>query len=544
MVAEKLCFAAVADLVFKNATIFTGDSSMEWAEAMALSKGRILRIGSFHTVQGITGPNTEYHDLEGRFVVPGFIDSHVHFILGGLQMEQINLQDAWNPSDFIKTVQSGVQEVKSGQWVLGGGWNDDRWGGELPSASWIDSFTQDNPVWIYRMDGHMALANSKALQLAGITEDVADPEGGSFIRGNDGGLTGIVVDSAMKLVVEYIPQATAQERRDALARASKEALSKGITAVVDFGRFLPGFPTRYVWDDFHDVYKWADQMGNLLLRVTVFFPLGTWSDVHKQIEQSGPKLSQNLKVGGVKAFADGSLGSGSALFNEPYADDPGNFGLELINPGTLMKDLLEADRRGLQIATHAIGDAANDRMLALYQELKSKNGHRDRRLRIEHAQHLQQTALEMFWSQHIVASMQPEHLLNDAYIASRKLGDERALKQSYLFKSLLTRTTVAFGSDWPVMHLNPLRGMQAATERKAPGWNTSWMPSECIDVKAALEGYTSSSAYASFMDDDIGSLSPGKFADFAVLSGNIFENLDQITVLETYKGGIKLFSMD
>eukprot|EP00250_Pteridium_aquilinum_P011871 c20360_g1_i2 orf=67-1506(+) len=440
----------IADMVFKDATIFTGDPRMPWAEAMALRKGRILEIGSLETVQAKIGPDTQYEDLKGRFVVPGFIDSHVHLISGGLQMLQINLQDICSQSEFIKRVQLGVQGVKSGQWVLGGGWNNEKWGGELPSASWIDSFTGEVPVWIYRMDGHMALANSKALHLAGITEDITEPQGGSFIRAKDGGLTGILVDSAMKLVVDCIPEATAQERRDALTRASKEALSQGITAVVDFGRFFPGSPTTKVWNDFHDVYKWADQMSNLLLRVYAFFPLETWSEVDKQVKLTGPKLSQNLRIGGVKAFADGSLGSGTALFNEPYNDDPGNFGLEVDSPEKIWKCMLEADKRGLQIAIHAIGDAANDRILGLYQALNDTNGHRDRRLRIEHAQHLSQNALEIFKSQGIVASMQPEHLLDDAKFASRKLGEERALKESYLFKSLLARTSLAFGSDWPI----------------------------------------------------------------------------------------------
>lgn len=534
-----------ADVIFTNATIYTGDAGLLWAEAMAVRKGRVIEIGPSSDVQAMAGLETHYVDLSGRFVVPGFIDSHLHLISGGLQMSQIDLQDTYSQSEFIKKVQSFVQGVKSGQWVLGGGWNNEKWGGELPHASWIDSFTKDVPVWLYRMDGHMGLANSKALHLAGITGNIPDPDGGSFIRAKDGGLTGILVDSAMKLVIDCIPEATVQERRVALTRASKQALSEGVTAIVDFGRFFPGFPTKKVWDDFHDVYRWADQTGNLLLRVSIFFPLETWSDVDDLLKQTGRKLSQHLRIGGVKAFLDGSLGSSTALFNEPYDDDPSNTGFEVSNQASILKEVLEADKRELQVAVHAIGDAANDRVLSIYQTVNSTNGQRDRRSRIEHAQHLSQNAPEFFNSMGIIASMQPQHLLDDASFASRKLGEERALKQSYLFKSLLAKgTTLAFGSDWPVARLNPLEGMQAAIKRTPAGWKAPWIPSECIDIEAALQGYTRSAAYASFMDDDIGSLSRGKFADFVVLSGDIFENDVGVSVSATYKGGLKLFSRD
>lgn len=540
-----LSYEGLADVVFKNATIYTGDRKNPWANAMALRKGRILEVGSYDVVQTKIGPNTHYEDVGGRFVVPGFIDSHVHLISGGLQMRQVNLQDVSSQSDFIKQVQLAVEGVKHGQWLLGGGWNHEKWGGELPSASWIDTFTEEVPVWIYRMDGHMGLANKKALQLAGIPENITNPEGGSFVRSKDGSLSGVLVDSAMQLVIDCLPEPTTQERRDALSRASKLALSNGVTAVVDLGRFFPGSPTTKVWADFNDVYKWADQMGSLLLRVSIFFPLETWSDVYKQVKQTGKRLSQNLVVGGLKAFADGSLGSGTALFNEPYADDPSNYGLELANPEAIMNDVLEADRKGLQIAIHAIGDAANDRMLDLYQAISRSNGLRDRRLRIEHAQHLSPNALEIFGAEGIIASMQPEHLLDDASFAWKKLGEERALKESYLFNSLLMRnTTLAFGSDWPVAHLNPLQGIRAAMKRKPPGWEKSWIPSECIGVEAALQGYTLAAAYASFMDEDIGSISQGKYADFAVLSQDPFHEDGEVSVLATYKGGIRVFSKE
>eukprot|EP00249_Psilotum_nudum_P004681 c18189_g1_i3 orf=660-2312(-) len=513
-----------ADVIITNAVIYTCDPDLPWADSMAVRKGRISRIGSVARVQVTAGPRTQNIDLQGKFVVPGFIDSHVHFISAGLQMAQVELRDIHSRVDFTRKVELAVQGARSGQWVLGGGWNNENWGGELPHASWIDYFSQQQPVWLFRMDGHMGLANSVALEKAGVNRNTLDPKGGSIIRDKDGWLTGILIDSAMVLIMRCIPEPSIEDRRIAFARASKHALSKGVTSVVDFGRFFPGSSTTKVWDDYHEVYKWADAVGNMSVRVSTFFPLETWSHLVNLVREKGHASSQWLRVGGLKAFADGSLGSNTALFHEPYVDYCENYGLEADDPRWLLNLVMEADQSNIQVAVHAIGDAANDE--------------------IEHAQHLSSGAPARFGALGIIASVQPQHLLDDAHFAAKKLGEERSLTESYLFNSLLKYgACLALGSDWPVVPLDPLEAIKAATKRVHSGNNRPWIPSEIISIEDAITGYTLSAAYASFMDHDIGSLSYGKLADFVLLS-DMLNSSAEVSVLATYVGGTMMYSAE
>lgn len=536
--------AMTADLVVKNAVIYTSDPSFPWAEAMAIRNNRILAVGNFSSVQEFVGQRTQSLDFHGKIVVPGFIDSHVHLISGGLQIAQVDLQGVESKVEFITKVEQAVNGMEKGHWVLGGGWNNDNWGGELPQASWIDNITHDHPVWLSRMDGHMGLANSLALAKTGIYGGSHDVVGGAIIQSN-GAPTGVLVDAAMQLLLPHIPEATVQTRRDAMIRASKLGLSRGVTTVVDFGRYFPGTSTRHVWDDFSEVYKWADETGHMLLRVCLFFPLETWPLVADTLETSGRTLSQWLHIGGVKGFFDGSLGSNSALFYEPYADDEHNHGLHVADPDFLLDTVIESDKSGIQVAIHAIGDKANDMVLSINEALISRNGMKDRRFRIEHAQHLAPGAVDRFGKNGVIASVQPAHLLDDAISATKKLGEKRALQESYLFHSLLSSNTqLAFGSDWPVADLNPLKGIEAATKRMASDWQRPWIESECITMDAALYAYTISAAFSNFMENDIGSLSPGKWADFVVLSRNLWNATileDFPSVLATYVGGVQAY---
>ncbi|KAL4563562.1 hypothetical protein LXL04_027605 [Taraxacum kok-saghyz] len=524
-----------ADLLVTNGTIYTSDSSLPFADSMAIRDGRILRIGNYSFVQEMSGYGTRELNLEGKVVVPGFIDSHVHLLFGGLQMARVEVRGVKTKKDFIEKVKDAVKNMKEGSWLLGGGWNNDLWGGELPSASWIDEITPHHPVWLSRMDGHMGLANSLALKIAGVTNNMQDPVEA----------TGLMIDSAMKVILSCIPEVSVEERRQALDRASRYALMRGVTTVVDFGRYFPGASLDHSWEDFSDVYKWADLSGRMMIRVCLFFPMPTWSRVLDIVQKTGNKLSQWIFIGGVKAFADGSLGSNSALFHEPYADEPWNIGLQVTDLESLSNMTFHSDKYGLQVAIHAIGDKANDLILNMYKSVESTNGKRDRRFRIEHAQHLRPGSVAKFGEQKIIASVQPDHMLDDADSAVKKIGLERAQKGSYLFQSLLTNNALlAFGSDWPVAEINPLNSIKTAVKRTPPGWNKAWNSDECMKLTDALNAHTISAASACFLDDDIGSLSVGKLADFVVVNARTLDELitQETSLVEaTYVGGVQAY---
>lgn len=392
----------------------------------------------------------------------------------------------------------------------------------------------------------MGLANSLALRIAGIMKSTDDPIGGTVVKNNEGDPTGLLVDGAMKFILPVVPELSLDERRKAFTRASEYAVKRGVTTVVDFGRFFPGAPVDSVWQDFFEIYQWAESSDKMVVRVCLFFPMQTWSRLSKLIKEKGRSISQWIYLGGVKAFADGSLGSNSALFHEPYVDEPHNYGLEVIDFDTLRNLTLQSDKSGLQVAIHAIGDKANDRVLELAEMVENENGMRDRRFRIEHAQHLVPGSSSRFGQLRVLASVQPLQLLDDADIAGKKLGNNRSVKGSYLFQSLLSSgAQLAFGSDWPVVDVNPLKSIIAATQRIPNGWKEAWIPDERVSVEDAVKAYTISAAFASFMDGDLGSLSPEKFADFVVLSSSSWSEFITDTsassVVATYVGGVQVF---
>ncbi|KAF4389122.1 hypothetical protein F8388_026851 [Cannabis sativa] len=475
-----------ADFILTNALIFTSDDTIPFADSMAIRRGTLLRVGNYSSLKAVVGSGTKELNLNGKIVVPGFIDSHVHLISGGLQLMQLQFRGVNKKDEFVRRIAEAVQS----SWILGGGWNNDLWGGDLPTASWIDDITPNNPVWLPRTDGHMGLANSVALKLAGINNSSKDPDGGTIMRTASGVPTGLLIDSAMKLVVSYVPELSIDQRREALQRASSLALMKGVTTVVDFGRYFPGTSVDRPWEDFSDVYQWADSSGKMRIRVCLFFPLETWSRLRDVVNKVGHSISKWIYLGGVKAFADGSLGSNSAMFYEPYVDEPQNYGLPVADYEKLFNMTLAADNHMLQVAIHAIGDRTNDMILDMYASVISKNGIRDRRFRIEHAQHLAPGTADRFGELGIIASVQPDHLLDDFESATKKLGFDRAQKGSYLFGSLLSgNATLAFGSDWPVANINPLGGVRTAMTRKSPAWENAWNPYESISVHDALKAY-------------------------------------------------------
>ncbi|KAH9618689.1 hypothetical protein KSS87_020698 [Heliosperma pusillum] len=470
----------VAELLVTNAFIYTSDPSFPFADSMAIRDSHILSIGNFSS----------------------------------LQMAQVELHGVSTRQEFVKKIEVAAKSKKEGAWVLGGGWSNNLWGGELPMTTWIDDITPHNPVWLSRMDGHMGLANSLALKLAGISRDTKDPAGGTIMRTADGEPTGVLIDAAMQLMHQFIPQPSIDERKEALLRSSSYALTKGVTTVVDLGRYFPGSSTELSWQDFTDIYSWATKSGNMMIRVCLFFPIETWSRLAELKRRTGDVVDHWLYLGGVKAYIDGSLGSNSALFYE--------------------------------VAIHAIGDRANDLILDMYESVAHTNGIKDRRFRIEHAQHLAPGSTVRFGQQGVIASVQPQHLLDDANYAATKLGKERAEKGSYLFHTLKkSHSLLAFGSDWPVTDIDPMNTIKAAVKRIPPAWEAPWIPSERVSFNDALDAHTISAACACHLDKNIGSLSPGKLADFVVLSTNSWESLKEeafASIEATYVGGVKAYS--
>ncbi len=523
------------DVIFTNAIIWTGDPAQPMAFAMAITAGRIAAIGTRVEVDNLRGPTTQVFDLKGRFVVPGFIDNHVHFLSGGHNLDAVQLRSASSPRQFIERLRDFAARRPAGEWITGGDWDHEAWGGALPHRSWIDSITTNHPVFVSRLDGHMALANSLALQLAGIDENTPDPPGGTIVRDSSGIPTGILKDAAMDLVFAVMPDPSPEALDRMFLAAQRHALSLGVTQVHDMGSFGG-------WTDL-ETYRRAHQRDSLHMRIYSFVPLATWQRLARFIADNGSG-DDMLRWGGLKGFVDGSLGSSTAWFYEPYADDSTNTGLTVTDTSDLRRWIFAADSAGLQLAIHAIGDRANDWLLDTYQQAASSNPpHPRRRFRIEHAQHLRPEAIARFAEQQVIPSMQPYHAIDDGRWAEKRIGSER-IRTTYAFRSLLdTGAKLTFGSDWTVAPLSPLEGIYAAvTRRTLDGSNPEgWVPEQKISVEEALRCYTVNNAWAGFQEDQLGVLKPGMLADFVVLSENLLEippeQLPAVRVLQTVVGG-------
>jgi len=534
------CTKQVPDIIYLNCDIWTGGVESTRIQAIAIQDETILALGNNREIEALKGDNTRLIDLEGHFVVPGFIDSHTHIMSGGFQLTGIDLRGANEPREFIRRIKAFAQDLSPGKWILEGEWDHEKWGGELPHRSWIDSVTKDIPVFVSRLDGHMALANSKALELAGISSGTPDPPGGLINREKKSGEpTGILKDEAMLLVSNVIPEPSKEELDETFQRAENFVLSKGITQVHDMCS----------WRDF-ETYLRAKERGNLKIRIYAFLWYEECDRLIQYIKEHGTG-DDWLRWNGMKAMADGSLGSSTAWMYDPYLDDPSTKGL-VTNPDTteLKETLLQADKAGIQLAVHAIGDHANDWVLGNYKIIKEKNGSRDRRLRIEHAQHLRKESINRFAKQGVIASVQPYHVVDDGVWAGKRIHPD-VLRTSYAFRSLLdAHAIISFGSDWSVAPISPIKGIYAAvTRRTGDGKNPNgWYPEQKITITEALQAYTIGCAYAGFQEDILGTLEEGKLADFVVLSENLFNtnprNFPEINVLRTVVGGQDQFLAD
>ena len=528
-----------AGIIYSNASIWTGDAEHPTAGALAISGDKIAAIGTVDEMEKWKGPQTQVIDLQGYFVVPGFIDNHTHFLQGGSQLASINLRIAKTPDEFIQIMKRFTTTLNEGGWISGGDWDHETWGGELPRREWVDSITGDHPVFVSRLDGHMALANSKTLSLAGVTKSTPDPEGGTIVRdAKTGEPTGILKDEAMNLVWKVMPEPSAEEFDKMLERAQEHALSLGVTQVHDVGSYGG-------WNDL-ETYRRAKANGKLKIRIYSFAPISTWQRLADYIAKNG-RGDDQLYWGGLKGFVDGSLGSTTAWFYQPYNDEPEISGLTVTDTADLKKWILAADSAGLHIAVHAIGDRANDWLLDVFQLVENQNGKRDRRFRIEHSQHLTSAAISRFSSQNVIPSMQPYHCIDDGRWAEKRIGPER-IKTTYAFRSLLNaKAPLTFGSDWTVAPLSPLEGIYAAVTRQTlDGANPDgWVPQEKISVEEALRCYTSSNAFAGFQEAKLGMLKVGMLADFVVLSDHLLEidpvKIKDVSVLRTIESGVERF---
>lgn len=530
-----------ASLVVTGARVWTGDPGRPWAEAVAVSGDKILAVGTAGDVAPLIGDDTEVFESAGGMLVPGFIDTHVHFLAGGAALASVQLRDAQTPEEFAGRIEAFAKTVEPGEWILGGAWDHTLWGGELPHRDWIDAVTPDNPLWIFRLDGHMALANSLALRQAGVDADTPDITGGEIVRDEDGRPSGILKDNAMMLVEEAVPEATERQLDSYLDAAMRYVASNGVTTVHDMSDGVGDG-----WAGL-EAYRRAAARGDLITRIYAVTPLAEWQALADDIERNG-RGNEWLKTGGVKGFMDGSLGSHTAAMLEPFTDTPGESGFLLDSLDNLRAMMLAADAAGLQLNIHAIGDKAIRDLLDIFHDVATGNGDRDRRLRMEHAQHIHPDDIDRFAVQGVIASMQPYHAIDDGRWAENVIGPQRA-KTTYAFRSLIdSGAHLALGSDWFVAPADPVAGVYAAvTRRTLDGRNPGgWVPEQKISVEQALRGYTYEGAFASFEEDRKGVLKPGMLADMVLIDRDLTaippETIRDARILKTIVGGRVVYS--
>jgi predicted amidohydrolase YtcJ len=525
-----------ASLVVTDARIWTGNQEMPWAEAIAAQGEIILAVGSAEEIAPLIGKGTEVISIPGSMLVPGFIDSHIHFISGGSGLASVQLRDAATPEEFTRRIAEFASELEPGEWILEGNWDHKNWGGELPRRDWIDAVTPNNPVLVDRLDGHMAVANSLALKLAGIDANTADIDGGEIVRDEEGRPTGVLKDKAMMPVWNAIPPASAARLDREVKAAMQYVAGNGVTTVHDMADRIS-----------LATYRRAKSKDELITRIYSVMPLSEWQQLSDELAENG-NGDQWLKIGGVKGLMDGSLGSHTAAFLEPFIDKPAERGFLLNKLSDMREWISSADAAGLHVMVHAIGDKAIRDLLDIYLDVQEQNGDRDRRFRIEHAQHIHPQDLPRFAVQGIIASMQPYHVIDDGRWADKVIGHERA-KTTYAFHSLIDQGVhLAFGSDWGVAPASPLEGIYAAVTRSTlDGANPDgWVPEQKITVEQALNAYTYEAAYASFEEDIKGTLKTGMLADFVLLDRILTdippEEIRETKVLQTVVGGRVVYS--
>ena len=521
-----------ADLVIFG-RVWTGDQARPWAGAVAIRGDSIIAVGDSAELARQVGKDTRRLDNGRALVVPGFMDGHVHLVEGGYSLGQLDLRDAGSPAQFIARIRAFAEHLQPGEWITDGNWDHERWeGSPLPRRDWIDSVTPDNPVFINRLDGHMWLANSAALRLANITRSTPDIAGGVIVRDRSGEPTGVLKDNAHNPIQAVLPVSSSARDDAALVRAQDYALARGVTAVAAVSSF---------WGEYAALRR-ARSAGTLRIRVAMYDSLEDWRRVLDTLKANGAG-DDWLRLAGVKGYMDGSLGSTTAFFYEPYNDAPQTRGLMRFPEDSLRAWIGSADSAGLQVLVHAIGERANGLLLDIYDSLAQAHGARDRRFRIEHAQHLRRSDIDRIAASGVIASMQPYHAIDDGRWAEKRIGPER-IKTTYAFRSLIDRNAhLAFGSDWGVAPMDPILGIYAAVTRQTLDGKhpEGWVPEQKITVEEALRSYTYENAYGIFAEQRRGMLKPGYLADVVLIDRDLTRippaEIQHATVRATVVGG-------
>lgn len=524
-----------ADQIVVHARIWSDGGIREY-DALALKGDRILATGPTEEMMKYKSAATEVLDAGGRLLCPGFIDAHVHLLQAGFSLSSVQLRDAGTPREFIARMAAFAKTVPAGQWITGGDWNHELWGGQLPSRHWIDSVTPDHPVAVNRLDGHMILCNSLALERAGITGTVKEVAGGEIPRDERGEILGIFKDNAADLIYAKIPAPEPALEDQALRKAMEYVASYGVTGVHHMGNFA-------------DLEVFRRNKDKLITRFYAATPLAQWADLKTYIDQYG-RGDSILHWGMLKGFMDGSLGSHTAAMSEDFSDKAGDKGFFVNPPDSMASWIQAADREGLHIGVHAIGDRAISELIDIYERVRVTHGPRDRRWRIEHFQHPAAKDLTRMRELEVIASMQPYHAIDDGCWAEKVIGKER-IQLTYAFRSLLDeKVNLAFGSDWFVAPAIPAMGIYAAVTRqtldgKNPG---GWVPLQKISVDEALSAYTSGSAHAGFEDQYTGSIRKGHLADLVLFEDDITtlpqDSIRMARVAWTMMGGRMVYQRD
>ena len=536
-----------ADIIFTHGNVYTGVAvassfgTIRRAEAIAVRGDRIEAVGENAELLKLRGPQTEVIDLRGMFVMPGFNDAHAHLVSGGFEQLNVTLTGVKSLDEFRDRIRAKVEKAAPGEWILGGGWDESLWPVRaLPSRWDVDEVSGDHPVFLDRVDGHIAISNTKALKLAGITIASRDPKGGVIDRDANAQPTGILRETARQAVRDVIPKPTHDKRRQAMELALAQAARWGVTSVQD------NSPS---WEDFK-VLEEIEKDGKLTARIYEWLPFDDSVEQLESKRKEHPASDRLLHTGMLKGFMDGSLGSHTAALLDPYSDDPTNSGLPRYDAPKLNDMTRERLLAGFQLGFHAIGDKGVQMALDAFAEaeksareknVKAADGGDDYRLRIEHAQVVTPIEMARFRDLKVIASMQPSHVLTDMRWAEARLGPKRAA-HSYAWADFLKRgVTLAFGTDYPVEPISPFRGLYAATTRKSESGKQEYFPEQRISIDQAIAAYTTGSAFAEFAEKEKGQMVPGMLADFVVLDRDITSVIPQklldTRVLRTVVGG-------